>query len=130
MDFTQNEIAAMRNILACNGVVTLARKLGYSTRMDEGYQIIAEELGISYNSARNYCHKGPARKHANSLSKLAFKYGVIMYPYQFAPTTAICLAWLEFDYRCDRGKHVSKRQFKYWDRNMSGAQIVREEEFA
>lgn len=124
MEFTTNEIEHMRAQLACDGFKALVRQLAGPKR--EIYVQLADYLGVSTNSVANYVVRPISKKHAAKLSKFALMNGVLMYPYQFYPTDQICLAWLEFDYRCDKGKHASKHIFKHWDRNMNGLKVTKE----
>ncbi len=125
MEFTTNEIEHMREQLACNAFKALTRRI--PGQRAEVYTSIAEHLNVSKGLVANFGAKSASKKHAEKLSEFALSHGIRLYAYQFYPTTKICLAWLEHDYRCDRGKHPSKHIFHHWDRDMGSLKVTAQE---
>ncbi|PWI34858.1 hypothetical protein DI392_00830 [Vibrio albus] len=121
MKFTTNEIEHMRNELSCNAVMSLVRhvsKKRSGTITPEAIRIVAKSLGITSRTVKSFFENAPKKKYTAALVACAREHGIKMYWYQFNPTTEICVAWLECDYRNDKGKHESKWTFKHWERNM------------
>ncbi|MDW6094220.1 hypothetical protein [Vibrio rhizosphaerae] len=124
MEFTSVEINAMRKELMNHAFSALVRRMPMNKC--KAYEYIANYLGVKYSTVTNMVQKGISAKHASGLSDIAARFKTRMYHYQFAPTDAICQAWLEHDYRCDKGKHPSKHLFKHWDRDMNKLHIYEE----
>jgi hypothetical protein len=121
MEFTTKEIEAMRSDLAINAFCSLVRLL--PVRKNMAIPIIADALDLHPESVRRMMKTGAAKKNAPALVALAQKYDIRIYAYQIAPTTKVCINWLEHAYGLDKGNTVSKHTFRHWDRDMTRLKV-------
>lgn len=121
MKFFHVEIEAMREQLGIFALQALLRQL--PGNRGEVINLVANSLNVTPATIRNFESRAPKKKYAQALAKCAQDHDIRMYPHNFYPTKAICIAWLEFDYICDRGKYRASWQFKYWARDMSKVKV-------
>jgi hypothetical protein len=121
MEFTNNEIEAMRTELAANAVKSLRRQLQYihGITLHEANDMLADAIQCAPKSINTHISRGFPTKHIPVIRKLCDKNGIFLFRHQFLPNRTVCNMWLQIAYDNDISCHHSKHTFKHWDRKMT-----------
>ncbi|SIO96109.1 hypothetical protein [Vibrio spartinae] len=121
MQFTINEIAAMRRELMNHAFSALVRHMPMNT--SDAHDFIAKHLGISLSTVLKMSQKEVAAEYACQLNEVAQYFGIRMFSYQFVPTDIICRSWLAHAYQNDKGRQPHKHIFEHWERDMTKVKV-------